>query len=155
MANDDSDAENDTDVANAASSATTPTAARDIMKNNNSSNKLAESVTGFQEFNPLGTLGTAVPQMPHQHQQVPVVTANSWTAPIMTTLPVAQWASDPTPSFGQTQPAHWSHQQDQHHQPLLDAFTIGTWGQPQEPAQQQTWNGDWSNEAGVACFCAG
>ena len=157
MANDDSDAENDTDVANAASSTiTTSTAAKGIVKNN-SFNKLAETAaTGFQEFNPLGgsSHGTAVTHVPHQHQQVPVVTANSWTAPIMTTLPVAQWANDPAPAFSQTQPAHWSHQQDQHHQPMMDPFSIGTWGQPTEPAQPQSWTGDWSNEAGLTCFRA-
>lgn len=150
MVNDDSDAENDTDVANSATS----TFAKDVSKTNNSSSKLAESVTGFREFNPLGSHSAVVTQLPQQHQQVPVVTANSWTAPIMTTLPVAQWASDPTPPFSQPQPASWTHQQDQHHQPMLDPFSIGTWGQPADPAQQQSWTGDWSNEAGLISVLA-
>ena len=133
-ADDDSDAENDTDVANTTSSST-----KQIVKNNSSS-KLSEVVTGFQEFHPT----IHMPQ-----QQVPVVTApaNSWTTPIMTTLPVTQWTNEPPPPFTQTQPAHWSHQQEQH-QPLVDTYVIGTWGQPSDPTPQQNWTGDWSNDTG-------
>jgi len=144
MVGDESDSENDTNVAKTTTTTTAPPSVTKPTVRANSPVKQSEAPTGFLEFNPQRSTGTVYHQPP---QPVPVVTANSWTTgPIMTTLPVAQWASEPSPSFSQTQATHWSHQQE--HQPLVDPFSIGTWGQPSEPAPQHNWTGDWSNDGG-------
>ena len=111
-----------------------------------------EVQTGFQNFNPQQQ---QLPITQHLQQQLPVeaIPVTSWTTPIMTTMPVGQWSNDPPP-FTQTQPAHWSHQQEQH-QPLVDHhYVIGSWGQPTEQQQQQQqWAGDsmqsWTNDTGL------
>ena len=118
-----------------------------------------EIQTNFQEMPLLPQLANpvvsqALLQQQIQQQQLPVEAApvSSWTSPIMTTMPIGQWSSEPPPhNFTQTQPAHWSHQQEQH-QPLVDHFVIGSWQQPDQQQQQQQWGGEsmqsWSNDAG-------
>jgi hypothetical protein len=123
--------------------------------------------TNFIEMPPLPQLTNPVvsqallqQQMQHQQhqQQLPVEAApvSNWTSSIMTTMPIGQWSSEPPPhNFTQPQPAHWSHQQEQH-QPLVDHFVIGSWQQPDQQQQQQQWGGEsmqsWSNDTGKFYF---
>ena len=80
-------------------------------------------------------ISPVVPQM--QQMPVEVVPTSSWAPPIMTTMAVGQWTTDPPPhTYTQPQPAHWSHQQEQH-QPMLDHFVIGSWAPEQQQQQQQ------------------
>lgn len=116
------------------------------------SNANDEVHSGFLEHNSQQRQPPVVAQHLQQQLQVEATPVNSWTAPFMTTLPVGQWSNEP-PAFTQTQPAHWSHQQEQH-QPLVDHYVIGSWVQPQEQQQQQQqqWAGNsmqsWTNDTG-------